>query len=103
VVVADLDLLEQAEDPDDEVDLSSVVKLATSKVLTEMTALGARLADPSALVAPPDAPYSGYVSGNWLVDLVNIPRWTVAGGSDEIQRNIVAERLLGLPREPRPQ
>jgi len=98
-----LDLLESAEDPDDEVDLSSVVKLATSNVLTEMTALGARLADPSALVAPPDAPYSGYVSGNWLVDLVNIPRWTVAGGSDEIQRNIVAERLLGLPREPRPQ
>ncbi len=37
----------------------------------------------------------------WNEHLLGAPGYRIAGGSDEIQRNIVGERVLGLPREPR--
>jgi alkylation response protein AidB-like acyl-CoA dehydrogenase len=37
----------------------------------------------------------------WTAHLLGAPGYRIAGGSDEIQRNIVGERVLGLPREPR--
>lgn len=37
----------------------------------------------------------------WNAHVLGAPGYSIAGGSDEIQRNIVAERLLGLPAEVR--
>ena len=38
--------------------------------------------------------------GDWSYQLLNSRRVSIAGGTDEIQRNNVSERVLGLPREP---
>jgi hypothetical protein len=36
----------------------------------------------------------------WTQHILGAPGYRIAGGSDEMQRNIIAERALGLPKEP---
>ena len=45
---------------------------------------------------------AGGVDGDrWHQQFLNAPSIRIAGGSNEIQRNMIAERALGLPAEPR--
>lgn len=37
----------------------------------------------------------------WTEHVLGAPGYRIAGGSDEVQRNIIAERLLGMPAEAR--
>ena len=80
---------------------ASLVKLTYSRTLREFTALGLRLGGLDAQVQAPIVFGGGMETGNWMADFMNSYAWTIAGGSDEIQRNIIAERLLGMPREPK--
>jgi alkylation response protein AidB-like acyl-CoA dehydrogenase len=39
----------------------------------------------------------------WSEFVLGVPGMRVAGGTDEVMRNIVGERVLGLPKEPMPK
>ncbi len=41
---------------------------------------------------------AGHSSGDHYYDFLWSYSWTIAGGSNEIMRNVIAERLLGMPR-----
>jgi len=40
------------------------------------------------------------LSGGWATNLLGSRSLTIAGGTTEVNRNIIGERVLGLPREP---
>lgn len=73
---------------------ASVVKNAYSRALRAWADLGLR-------TGGMDAQYREPYTGNWMADFMNSYAWTIAGGSEEVQRNIIAERMLGMPREPK--
>jgi alkylation response protein AidB-like acyl-CoA dehydrogenase len=47
----------------------------------------------------PDQPADSYEPDDWTLALLRSRATTIWGGTAEVQRNIVAERLLGLPRD----
>ena len=40
----------------------------------------------------------GWETGFWMNDYIHAFGWIIGGGTNEIQRNVIAERMLGLPR-----
>ncbi|MCB9439548.1 MAG: acyl-CoA dehydrogenase family protein [Mycolicibacterium sp.] len=79
---------------------ASIVKLYYSELLQRMTDFGAELGGVAASTVVTKPASSGWESGAWVLDFVGSWEWTIPGGASEIQRTIIAERGLGLPREP---
>ena len=49
-----------------------------------------------------DDPGASNTSGSWVNTFLNARAGTIYAGSSQIQRNIIGEMILGLPKEPRP-
>ncbi len=79
---------------------ASIVKNSYSRALRAYAELGVRLGGVGEQYRAPIT-YGDLNSGNWMADFMNSYAWAIAGGSEEIQRNIIAERMLEMPREPR--
>ena len=74
----------------------SIGKLASSEVARRCNHLHAAIAGPQAMLKDGDDPLDAVIAEV----IVSTPAQSIAGGTDEIQHNILGENMLGLPREP---
>ncbi len=78
--------------------LMAIGKIAMSRILHETARVQTDIVGPESMLAGPDNPVGDAVTFRTL----NAYFTSIGGGTDQIQRNIVGERVLGLPREPEP-
>jgi acyl-CoA dehydrogenase len=68
-------------------------KLALSRNLTRLADLAGTLLGPKAV-----ADTGAWGTYAWTSVILGAPGYRLGGGTDEIMKNILAEKVLGLPR-----
>jgi alkylation response protein AidB-like acyl-CoA dehydrogenase len=71
---------------------ASLMKLGITEMMFETSMLRGDLSGAEAML-----------EGGESFGMLAAPGGRIAGGTSQVQRNIIGERLLGLPREPKPQ
>ncbi|MCP5044857.1 MAG: acyl-CoA dehydrogenase, partial [bacterium] len=89
-----LSALSQGQTPGPE---ASIGKLVAAIMGLEMGAFGMELQGAAGVLTGEDSPGDPA----WEQTYMAMPGLRLAGGTDEILRNIIAERVLGMPGEPR--
>lgn len=78
-----------------------LVKIFYSETNLALAEAGLRLQGPAGILAEGDP--EAVAAGWWQDAFLYARAFTIAGGATEVLKNVVAERALGMPREPRPK
>jgi alkylation response protein AidB-like acyl-CoA dehydrogenase len=78
--------------------LANVGKLAQTRIAKLSAEIACQIVGPDATLWDPDGPRDG----RYAEAVVFAVASSIYGGTDQIQRNVIGERALGLPKEPDP-
>jgi alkylation response protein AidB-like acyl-CoA dehydrogenase len=76
--------------------LASIGKLSMSRIVHTGARVTSNLLGTESVLTGDSSPVAGEVNRSSFAAFVS----SIGGGTDQIQRNIIGERILGLPREP---
>lgn len=75
---------------------ASIAKIVSAKQVQDVASFGLDLLDMGGVIDEPSQTLAG---GTFQFSFLSSPGYRIAGGTDEILRNIIAERVLGLPAD----
>ena len=78
---------------------SAAMKAIATRLTQEFSEAGVEMEGYDGILCPVDRENLDGEGSSWSTRFLFDRAMTIAGGTSEIQRNIVAERILGLPRK----